>query len=322
MIMIYANHIDTAIARGWGNKEMAFAFFNLPVELVFKILRFCDGSDIVNLEEAADGLDITHITGHDRLWQRVSLSPPSGYKRCKKYLGSHTRSLHITGSRLSCQLPNTAENQTRLSELYMSRICLQVRQLTHLTLENTLIDSRFISEVLIPATVMFLRLSNIVLTKYKPYKPDDLDRELMSSPFYSIKNKSLKKLEICESTFSFLSALDTLTIFLVKNEQVKTDLRIEGKTLHFTFEHIDSEHNRSLKKCIEREVEKKQKFVSVFHDLIDFHMANPIDYIRLYNNVVYKKDVFYNNRTQRNVIPESSIVPFESIYPGISFFNL
>ena len=262
------------------------ALLSLPIELIIEILSYCDGEDILNFEEA------TNFDATVDVWKKVSLShPPADFKRCRMYLGCHTDSIKIGGS--------TKESiaSTIIGELYFSRLTMQCQNLTHLAIENTNLDYRIFTHHLLPRTLEFLKLSNIIMI----IRPDQQTIGRNISLSLDHRCTSLKKIVFCEPTSSFPTFSDSLKLF-TRFFPYETNLHIstEDKTLHYTF-------NTDLLRSPTRfKKETKLKFDSVFKDLIEFHNINPWEVIELYSASAY---TFF---TQPSTVSQSL---FESWFP-------
>ena len=276
----------------------------LPKELIFEILEYCDGNDVLNFEEAVGFDSSRFISISDaKWWKRVTLRPPSDYKRCKKFMGKHTHSLKIDGSRSNSE----NEDQGKVSELLMSRILLQCPQITNLAIENTDLDHRIFSGPLIPHTTIHLKFSNLIIYNIRIKGDRDAKATISSQRnniINSIKEKKcpLKSLEICEFKQKFLSQDDIQSIlveFMNLDMALDINLNVEEKKLcikrNMTRKRLNIEH------CIEEELKKKEKFKSVFKYLVTDRGIDPDMYISyygsltdLYRYVVNNRDVLFN----------------------------
>jgi len=234
------------------------SFTDLPSEIVIHILQFCQGSDILNLDEALNNKDFGDLVYNKSLWKTPFLGP-TNLRKYLKYLGSHTTKISILGFvkvkpqsfKPSKQVYDKSE---QLADSVINSIRLRCPNLTSLHFVKCVIDIEKVKISLFPKTLKHLKFNQVVLLNLPQVRT-----AITASPFFSIK----KALPLLETLFLenpwFLRPCDSLAI--ISGCKLKPSLEIQGSDHHYTF----SEDSSTLSRGARRDTSKH------FIDLIDFH---------------------------------------------------
>ena len=130
-------------------------FTRLPNELVLEIVQYCSDMDIINVGEALDSERLWEIISTVKLLKSAVISP-SQCRKYSKYRGKHTTQVKIKGT----------TTEKKLTQSDISSICLNCPELSHLTIEDCVLDTNVIFSLL-PKTLTFLKLSCVKMTNLR-----------------------------------------------------------------------------------------------------------------------------------------------------------
>ena len=239
--------------------------FNLPNELIEKILKLCDGVDVLNFEEASN-FDVSYIITDEHFWKKVTLRPPSMYARCQKFMGVHTHCLEVVGA-----------SRGKLSQLRLSRMFLRCPHLTNVKIENVCLPSSSILHAVFPKSVRNLKLSKISLSNKKSERYNPCD-----SPFSNIKIHLplLEKLNLISP--DYLTATDGIGIYTSAHwdSGYIPSLEIYNGNFHFIFEKETVPENMHEK--IKLKLKWQQGCHKIFHMLMEYFDVSPSLYCNPY----------------------------------------
>ena len=122
---------------------------SLPPEIIVEILLFCP-NDVLNVAEAmaAKNEDIWDVIANEKLWKNAVIPPKYKYI---KYIGSHTKSLHIKDK-------NTTWTVPRVQMKYIKSRCSALERLT-ITNSSFFLSSAALSKF--PQSITHLKLVDI-----------------------------------------------------------------------------------------------------------------------------------------------------------------
>ena len=209
-------------------RENRSRFTHLPNELLLEIFQYCSGIDIINAGEAFNSDKVWDAISNVNLWKSAVIGPPSDYRKYSKFLGKHTTKLTIKGTRKG--------QKTYLTQSSLSSIRLKCPELSHLIIENCVLDTQVIKFSLFPKTLTHLNLSSI-----KMANPHEMRLQgwlhIEASPFFCMKRSLplLERLELCH--FDYLYTSDSYAILSSWNWKENLNLRLEFgmDSLYFSF---------------------------------------------------------------------------------------
>ena len=203
-------------------RENRIRFTQFPNELVLEIFQYCSGIDIINAGEAFNSDNVWDAISNVNLWKSAVIGPPSDYRKYSKFLGKHTTKLTIKGTR--------KRKKTYLTQSSLSSIRLKCPELSHLTIENCVLDTSVIKFSLFPKTLTYLNLSSIKMTNLH-----EMRLHIEASPFFCMKRSLplLERLELCH--FDYLYTSDSYAILSSWQENLNLRLEFGMDSLYFSF---------------------------------------------------------------------------------------
>lgn len=112
---------------------------DLPDEILIQILLYNNHDALLDLEGVGDRFAV--LLGHSSLWRNVQYRSPvslSTLKTSLKYMGSHSRSLRITGN-LKLRIP---ANKSNITDDLLKQLKTKCSNLTSLALDHVFVDKK------------------------------------------------------------------------------------------------------------------------------------------------------------------------------------